>query len=96
MDIMSLLAYSTPSQGSVLRDDIHIVIRKQMSFGGSAKGKCLRQMGIIGAVATVKNMANPASLDNSRVETSMSSQDTTGKISVGCPLTVFFMNGLIF
>ena len=34
-------------------------------------------MGIIGSVVTVKNMAHYASVNNSRVETSMSSQDTT-------------------
>ena len=71
MDIMSLLAYACPSQASVLRDDIHIVIRKQMSFGGggqgsSARAKTFRQMGIIGAVATVKNMATPSPNDSSR------------------------------
>ena len=41
MDIMSLLAYACPSQASVLRDDIHIVLRKQMSFGGTSKGTIL-------------------------------------------------------
>ena len=42
MDIMSLLAYACPSQASVLRDDIHIVLRKQMSFGGTSKGRILQ------------------------------------------------------
>ena len=75
MDVLSLLAYSCPSQASVLRQDIHIVVRKQMSLGsGSSKAK-LKRMGVIGAVVTVKNMAYFAS--NDRVETSFPSQESS-------------------
>ena len=79
MDILSLLAYNAPNAGHVLRDDLHMVIRKQISASG--KNLILKQMGVIGAVATVKNMCKVSgnSLENSSNvgETSRMSTNST-------------------
>jgi hypothetical protein len=59
--IRSRLAYTAPNAGRVLRDDLNMVIRKQISASG--KNLLLKQMGVIGAVATVKNMSKASCLD---------------------------------
>ena len=59
MDILSRLAFSNRATSSGLSDDLHMVVRKQISSG---KNK-LKRMGVVGAVAIVKNLS-PATLSN--------------------------------
>ena len=54
MDILSILAYDNPSKGQVLRDDLQMIIKKQITTTG--KNSSVKEIGVIGAVATVKNM----------------------------------------
>ena len=82
MDIISMLSYAVSHKANTVRDDIHIMVRKQLTVGGSSTGSTLRnrikRMGIIGAVILVKNMSIAAMRDeNDRVETSRPSQDTS-------------------
>lgn len=60
MDILSTLAYNSPHLGQVLRDDLHMVIRKQITANSKST---LKQIGVIGAVAVVKNMCKISSVD---------------------------------
>ncbi|CAB4065708.1 FANCD2 [Lepeophtheirus salmonis] len=53
MDILSLLAYHKPSEQSIIRDDVHIVVTKQLS----SVNPLIKRMGVIGAVVTIKNMS---------------------------------------
>ena len=80
MDILAKLAYSSHCKASTLRDDLHIVVRKQLSVGGCGdvtKGR-IKRMGVIGAVVLVKNMSLAATRDEAdRVESSHASQDTS-------------------
>ena len=82
MDIISLLSYAAPEKANTVRDDVHIMVRKQLTTGGTRgsgniKNK-VKRMGIIGAVILVKNMSLAAMRDESeRVETSRPSQDTS-------------------
>ena len=62
MDILSALAYNAPNAGQGLRDDLQMVIRKQITSSG--KKLSLKQMGVIGAVATVKNMCKTSSVQS--------------------------------
>ena len=82
MDIISLLSYATPHKASTLRNDIHIMVRKQLTKGGSSTSSSInnkvKRMGVIGAVILVKNMSLAAMRDeNERIETSRPSQDTS-------------------
>ena len=90
MDIISLLSYAAPGNASTLRNEIHIMVRKQLTTGAGStnsytKNK-VKRMGIIGAVILVKNMSLAAMRDeNERVETSRPSQDTsTGSSTEPC------------
>ena len=61
MDILSILAYFSPAKGQGLRDDLHMVIRKQIT--ATSKNSSLKQIGVIGAVATVKNMCKSEAVE---------------------------------
>ena len=53
VDILSRLAFSSQSMSSSgLRDDLHIVVRKQISSSKTV----VKRMGVVGAVAIVKNI----------------------------------------
>ena len=62
MDILSILAYNSPKVGQVLRDDLQMVIRKQITSTG--KNSSLKQIGVIAAVTTVKNMCKKSAVDS--------------------------------
>lgn len=73
MNVLSRLAFSkeaTSSAASGLRDDLHIVVRKQISASKNA----VKRMGVVGVVAVVKNML-PSKVPRSD-ETSTSSTST--------------------
>jgi Fanconi anemia group D2 protein len=60
VDILSRLAFFDKSSSAAtgLRDDLHIVVRKQISSSKTF----LKRMGVVGAVAVVKNLSpGPAS-----------------------------------
>ena len=59
MDILSRLAFSNRATSSGLSDDLHMVVRKQISSGKNL----FKRMGVVGAVAIVKNLS-PATLPN--------------------------------
>ena len=61
MDILSILAYNSPKVGQVLRDDLHMVIRKQITSSG--RNSSLKQIGVIAAVTTVKNMCKKSAVE---------------------------------
>ena len=44
MDIISLLSYATPHKASTLRNDIHIMVRKQLTKGGNIEA-CREKIG---------------------------------------------------
>ena len=82
MDIISLLSYATPDKASTVRNDLHIMVRKQLTTGGSSASSYIKnkikRMGVIGAVILVKNMSLAAMRDeDERIETSRPSQETS-------------------
>lgn len=56
MDILSRLSYSRKDISGLLRDNIHIVVKKQLSSCNIN----VKRMGIVGAVMVVKNMSKAA------------------------------------
>ena len=62
MDILSILAYDSPKVGQVLREDLQMVIRKQITSTG--KTSSLKHIGVIAAVTTVKNMCKKSAVDS--------------------------------
>ena len=77
MDILSRLAFSSHTTSSGLRDDLHIVVRKQISSGKIA----LKRMGVVGAVAIVKNMSPSIAQDRSASVSQSTSSATSPKMS---------------
>ena len=61
MDILSILAYDSPKVGQVLREDLQMVIRKQITSTG--KNSIIKHIGVIAAVTTVKNMCKKSAVD---------------------------------
>ncbi|CAH1783101.1 unnamed protein product [Owenia fusiformis] len=62
--MLSMLAFQPGEEGGLIQDDLHIVIRKQLSNNNTR----YKRMGIIGALMVVKCMASTkpdSSLDNS-------------------------------
>ena len=81
MDILSMLAYNVPNNVNPgLQNDLQITIRKQITTSG--KKLSLKQMGVIGAVATVKNMCRKSNSEKSN-EKNTSAGDTSGTSSSG-------------
>ena len=63
MNVLSTLAYnSANTDAKGLRDNLQMVIRKQITSSG--KKLSLKQMGVIGAVATVKNMCKTSAVQS--------------------------------
>ncbi|RMX53291.1 hypothetical protein pdam_00015249, partial [Pocillopora damicornis] len=63
--MLSTLAFANQQDGGLIQDDMHIVIRKQLS-SNSAKYK---RIGIIGAIMVVRSMAKKRSEDEGSEET---------------------------
>ena len=88
MDIISLLSYAISNRANTVKDDLHIMVTKQLTVGGGSNSTSIKnrvkRMGIIGAVILVKNMSIAAMREvDGRVETSRPSQDTsTGSTSM--------------
>ena len=78
MDILSMLAYNGPNANPGLQNDLQITIRKQITTSG--KKLSLKQMGVIGAVATVKNMCRKSNSEKSD-EKNASAGDTSARSS---------------
>ncbi|XP_031562635.1 Fanconi anemia group D2 protein-like [Actinia tenebrosa] len=64
--MLSTLAFSSPRDGAMIQDDVHIVIRKQLS---SSCPK-YKRIGIIGAVMIVRSMARKRSDDDNAATSS--------------------------
>lgn len=75
MNILARLAFSSRSTSSAsgLRDDLHIVVRKQIA--GSTNR--LKRMGVVGVVAVVKNMLSLKGQTTSDETTSTSSHKSS-------------------
>ncbi|VDI47807.1 fanconi anemia group D2 protein, partial [Mytilus galloprovincialis] len=58
--MLSILAFRNPNDGGMIQDDLHIIIRKQLS-NNSPKYK---RMGIIGAIMIVKSIAYNSGLSD--------------------------------
>lgn len=71
--ILSILAYQGNQEGMFLQDDLHIIIRKQLSNTNSK----YRRMGIIGALMCVKAMTNSSIETASSNGTDLVDSDTT-------------------
>lgn len=85
MDILSTLAYNAPTLGKVLRDDLQMVIRKQITatFAATASNATLKQIGVIGAVAMVKNMCKKSAVEAFKKSEEF---DAASSSSIGNPL----------
>ena len=74
VDILSRLAFSSQSMSSSsgLRDDLHIVVRKQISSSKTV----VKRMGVVGAVAIVKNICPRSRTEAAGDQTASTSTST--------------------
>ena len=90
MDILSILAYDSPKVGQVLREDLQMVIRKQITSTG--KNSSLKHIGVIAAVTTVKNMCKQSATDafNEQERNPLFSQSRYGnRIGIYYTISIF-------
>lgn len=66
MDILSKIAFASHTTTGGLKDDLHIIVRKQISSGKLF----LKRMGVVGAVAIVRNMSPKNQLSNESTSSS--------------------------
>ncbi len=79
MDVLSTLAYNSPKHGQTLREDLQMVIRKQIT-ATVGRNSNLKQIGVIGAVAVVKNMCKKSSVEAFVPDDSLAESSSSGNV----------------